>query len=62
MKCNECISYELFKIISSGKPYWYTGDIPCLRCKHFYQKTNDEFKPVRKISEEDFRAILQNRG
>ena len=36
-----CGSYELYKMIVSGKTYCYSGDIPCLRCSRFsYLKDN----------------------
>lgn len=35
--CKSCGHYELKKMISSGKPYGYSGDIACLRCSRFSQ-------------------------
>lgn len=33
--CSTCGHYSLKIMITSGKPYGYSGDIPCLRCKRF---------------------------
>ena len=41
--CKGCGHYELYKMITSNKPYGYSGDIPCLRCIHY--NDNDEFTP-----------------
>jgi len=37
MKCNTCGHYELYKMLTSGEPYGYGSDIPCLRCKHYFE-------------------------
>jgi hypothetical protein len=39
--CRTCGHYELYKMITSGRPYGYSGDIPCLRCNRF-RVSNDE--------------------
>lgn len=44
-KCKECSHYGLYQMIISGKPYGYTGDIPCLRCSRF-SMTEDNFTPI----------------
>ena len=41
MNCKTCGHYELYKMITSGQPFGYTGDIPCRRCER-YVKLNDE--------------------
>lgn len=46
-KCKECSYYSLYKMVASGRPWQYYGDIPCDRCKHF-KTTNDEFVPASK--------------
>ena len=43
MGCNTCINYELYKMITGREAWGYSGDIPCLRCKHYGQ--NDEYVP-----------------
>lgn len=35
MSCKTCGHYELMKMITSGKPYGYSGEIPCIGCKYF---------------------------
>lgn len=42
--CSQCKYWSLFQTVSSRKPYSYSGDIPCLRCKHFLDE-RDEFVP-----------------
>lgn len=46
-KCKECSYYSLYKMVISGRPYNYSGDIPCTKCKHF-KTTNDEFVSASK--------------
>ena len=41
MDCKTCGHYELYKMINSGKPFGYSGDIPCIRCVH--NGKNDEY-------------------
>ena len=43
--CEQCVSYGLYQMITSGKPYHYAGDIPCVRC-HRFNFTSDQFKPA----------------
>lgn len=39
--CSQCGSYQLYLMVTSGKPYCYSGNIPCLTCKRFsYLKDN----------------------
>lgn len=42
MDCTTCGHYELKKMITSGNPYGYSGDIPCLRCERFEDGKTDE--------------------
>ena len=42
MDCKTCGHYELYKMITSGKPYSYSGDVPCLRCTRFNDGKQDE--------------------
>lgn len=35
MTCKNCGNYELRKMVESGKPYGYAGDVPCFRCKRY---------------------------
>lgn len=35
--CTNCGHYQLKLMVTSGKPYGYSGDIPCLRCSRFSQ-------------------------
>jgi hypothetical protein len=43
--CTSCGSYGLYKMVTSGKPFGYNGDIPCLRCRRF-SFTSDQFTPA----------------
>ncbi|NOR27512.1 MAG: hypothetical protein GQ540_03170 [Lutibacter sp.] len=45
MKCNKCTYNSLKQMIMGGKPFQYSGDIPCQRCKHLLIE-NDEFVPA----------------
>lgn len=40
--CQNCGHYELYKMITSGRAYGYSGDIPCLRCCE-YLTPNSEY-------------------
>ena len=40
LNCRTCGHYELYKMITSRRPYGYSGDIPCLRCTRY--RINDE--------------------
>ena len=45
MKCETCIHYSLYQMIYSGRPYSYSGEIPCLACMYqfdVYLKDNYE--------------------
>lgn len=44
MSCKECGSYELKKMVNSGKPFGYSGEIPCLNCKR-YEEKEDNYTP-----------------
>lgn len=33
--CDTCGHYYLKKMVTSGKPYGYSGDIACFRCVRF---------------------------
>ena len=46
MKCKDCGYYELFKLVTSDKPFSYSEDIPCFRCIHFNDRKSDEFVPM----------------
>ena len=41
LNCKTCGHYMLYKMINSGKPFCYSGDIPCQRCSRF-AALNDE--------------------
>lgn len=43
--CKNCGHYDLLKMITSGEPFGYSGDIPCRRCARFRRQENDEFVP-----------------
>lgn len=45
MKCKQCSYYGLYQMITSNKPYGYSGDIPCTRCSEL-RKENSEFVPA----------------
>lgn len=45
MDCSSCGSYELYKMVTSAKPYGYSGEIPCLSCSRF-SWLKDNYKPV----------------
>ena len=35
--CETCGHYQLKLMVTSGKPYGYSGDIPCFRCSRYSQ-------------------------
>jgi len=43
--CKTCASYGLYKMITSGKPFGYAGEIPCNTCHHFSFK-QDNYTPI----------------
>jgi len=43
--CKNCGSYQLYLMVTSGKPYCYSGQIPCLNCLRF-SWTQDNFTPI----------------
>jgi len=43
-KCTECANYGLMKMVTSGQPFQYYGDIPCQRCSEL-TKEHIEFTP-----------------
>ena len=42
MSCKTCVNYGLFEMVTSGKPFGYSGNIPCMRCTR-YRRDNDEY-------------------
>lgn len=52
MKCNNCKYYGLYRMVSSGRPYQFFGDIPCLNCSRF-NPYSDKFEEVTERSHED---------
>ena len=42
--CKNCRHYGFYEMITSGRPYGYAGEIPCLRCSRF-RWTEDNFEP-----------------
>lgn len=57
--CETCYSYGLYQMITSGNPYCYSGDIPCLRCKRFCLN-RDEYQPkFQTISTSNFSGDLK---
>ena len=53
MKCNTCRHYETYKMITGREAWGYSGDLPCLRCKHY--GNNDEYIPngISKVEYEE---------
>lgn len=49
MNCNTCVNYGIYEMITSGKPYGYIGDIPCIRCSR-YRTHEDLYTPLSKPS------------
>jgi len=41
LKCENCGHYQLYKMLVSGEPYGYSGDIPCLRCIRFETRKDE---------------------
>ncbi len=33
--CSTCVHYSLYKMITSEKPFGYSGEIPCESCSHY---------------------------
>jgi len=46
--CATCQYYELYQMVTSGRPYSYSGDIPCMRCERL-QHQKDEYVENTKI-------------
>ena len=40
--CKTCGHYEIKKMVTSGKPLGYSGDIPCFRCTRYNDGKTDE--------------------
>ena len=53
--CKKCVYYSLYQMITGNKPYWYSGDIPCLRCCHYvvlkseFVEKRPEIQTVREV-------------
>lgn len=58
--CQTCGHYELYKMITSGRPYGYSGDIPCLRCCRF--RFNDEHTDNRLMWGNDTGTAVKYNG
>jgi len=43
---SNCGSYQLYLMITSGKPYCYSGPIPCLNCSR-YSFIKDNYTPTQ---------------
>jgi hypothetical protein len=50
MNCENCTHYDLYKILKSGKPFGYAGNIPCLVCSE-YNEPHSEFIPKHNPNE-----------
>lgn len=50
-QCKACGHYQLYIMITSNKPYGYSGDIPCFRCSRYSSledlHTNPESEPTQ---------------
>ena len=46
MSCKQCKHYHIYQMITNGRPYGYTGYIPCENCSRF-SKREDNFEPVQ---------------
>lgn len=55
MTCEQCVNYGFYEMVTSGKPYGYSGTIPCFTCKR-YQTYSDKFVPK---SEEEHPVLPQ---
>ena len=53
MECNTCGHYELYKMLTSGQSYSYSGDIPCIRCKHYLEPQSQHTLEVEAQDGED---------
>ncbi len=57
MGCETCNHYRIKEMINSGKPFGYSGAIPCYKCdryirledKHTNPGANSEIKKIEKI-------------
>jgi hypothetical protein len=38
--CKSCGHYELKKMVTSGQPYGYSGEIPCFTCSQYASLEN----------------------
>ena len=56
MDCKHCGHYELYKMVTSGKPFGYSGDIPCTHCSRF-SFIRDEYTPA--VNQSGLAGILQ---
>lgn len=46
--CKTCIHYGLYQMITSGKPYGYSGTIPCQNCSRFSWE-QDNYTPMSQV-------------
>ena len=57
--CKTCFHYNLYEMITSGKTYSYSGEIPCFKCSKFmeledkYIPANDEV--IKQMIEDDLK-------
>lgn len=42
MTCEMCVNFGFYEMVRSGKPYGYSGIIPCFTCKR-YCNLSDKF-------------------
>jgi len=48
MNCKSCTHYHFFEMITSGRPYGYSGKIPCHTCSR-YAYFSDQYAPAGKV-------------
>lgn len=47
--CKTCTHYGLYKMITSGQPFGYVGEIPCTTCSR-YSSMQDNYEPSSYIN------------
>ncbi len=40
-KCKTCVHQGLYEMVKAHSPYYYSGDIPCLRCCELNPPTSE---------------------
>lgn len=57
MTCEMCVNYGFYEMVTSGKPFGYSGTIPCFTCER-YCNLNDKFVLKEERGNKDMRKEI----